>query len=279
MPTMMENVSTLNSFLRTLLMMVVLGALTVGGWFGYNTYNAADLERRKQAQALADAETQLKTLGQDLASARQEIAVKAEELIQKEARISELGEDIERLEASLHLLKVDHRLARITVTEQTKDETTGKLATRIEFVELNDEGHPLDKPREFSIIGDLIYVDSWVVKFDDQYIEQADLERGASLILFKRIFGAGQKPEEGFPLDEAGSQPGAYARGGKMTDLEKKIWGDFWSIANDEAQASKLGIRAAHGEAVSMKVQKGKSYKIQLRASDGLAITPEEKAP
>lgn len=64
-----------------------------------------------------------------------------------------------------------------------------------------------------------------------------------------------------------------------MTDFEKKIWGDFWNIANNEMVAEELGIRAAHGQAVSMKMQKGKSYKVQLRASDGLSILPDEKAP
>ena len=49
----------------------------------------------------------------------------------------------------------------------------------------------------------------------------------------------------------------------------------FWSIANDKAKAEEKGIRAAHGDAVSMKVQKGKTYKVQLRASDGPSIVPE----
>ena len=64
-----------------------------------------------------------------------------------------------------------------------------------------------------------------------------------------------------------------------MTDLEKKIWGDFWNIANNEKMAHELGIRAAHGGAVSMKVQKGKTYRVIMRSTGDLSIVPEEKTP
>jgi hypothetical protein len=130
-----------------------------------------------------------------------------------------------------------------------------------------------------------VYVDYLVVKFDDKYIEEKDIDRSTSLCLFSRIFGDQQKPIDGYALDETGSRPSAYARGGQMSDFEKSIWDDFWSIANDKAMAEEKGIRAAHGQALSMKVKKGKTYRIQLRASDGLSIVPDgeasggEKAP
>ena len=116
-------------------------------------------------------------------------------------------EHIKKLELALRYLKIDHRVARFTAVDQTKDEATGEIRSLIEFVELNDEGHPIDTPRQFSIRGDIVYIDGWVVKFDDKYVEQADLERGTSLLLFKRIFGSGQKPDDGYPLDEVGSAP------------------------------------------------------------------------
>src|SRR4029453_15497865 len=167
------------------------------------------------------------------------------------------------------LLKVDHRVARLTVVDQDAD------STKVQFVELNDEGQPIETPREFRIPGNTVYIDGWVVKFDDKYVQEADLERGTSLILFKRLFGNNQKPDEGFPLDEQGAAPKAYSRGGKMNEFEKSIFSDFWAIANDKAKAEQKGIRAAHGDAVSMKVEKGRTYKVQLRASDGPSIVPE----
>jgi hypothetical protein len=76
-------------------------------------------------------------------------------------------------------------------------------------------------------------------------------------------------------LDEVGAAPRVYSRGRKLSDFEKKIWDDFWLIANDPGKARELGIRAAHGGAPFMKVEKGKSYRILLRASGDPTIVPE----
>ena len=275
MPSTMENLSTLNSFMRTILAMIVLGALTVAGWFGYTTYNAKDIEARRRSRELAEVNEKLTQASRDLTAAQSQLALKTEQLNVANQRIDQLNKDIENLNARLVLLKVDHRLARLTAVDQGTDDD-GEMYTVVEFVELNDEGQPIESPRQFRIRGDVVYIDNWIVKFDDKYVEEADIDRSTSLVLFRRIFGEMQQPIEGFPLDEAGRRPQAYARGGQMTDFEEKIWGDFWNIANDEAQAKELGIRAAHGQAVSMKLQKGKSYRVQLRASDGLSIVPED---
>lgn len=275
MPGMMENLSTLNSFLRTLIAIAVIGGAAVAGYFGYTTYNSADIDKQKREQQLAEATQAVADFKNRLTEAEADIAAKSEQLAKKDVEIKQLNQAVEKLETSIGLLKVDHRVARLTAVDQNKDPTTGELTTLVEFVELNDEGHPIDAPHQFRIRGDTVFLDNWVVKFDDKYVENADLERGTSLVLFRRIFGEMQQPVDGFPLDEVGSAPKAYQRGGQMSDFEKKIWGDFWAIANDPVKAEKLGIRAAHGLALSMKVQKGKSYTVQLRASDGLSFVPD----
>src|SRR5688572_4926177 len=275
MAGMMEGISTVNSFLRTLVAIVVVGAVGVGGWFGYTTYNAKEIEARSKAKELADANDKLAKAEEDLQTASAQIERQTATIAEQLTKIDDLTVQVKKLETSLAFLKVDHRVARFTALDQTKDEATGNITTLIEFVEVNDEGVPIDTPRQFRLPGDTVYIDAWVVKFEDKYVEEADLERGTSLILFKRLFGSKQQPEDGFPLDEVGAAPRAYARGGKPSDFEKKIWDDFWSIANDSARAEELGIRALHGDAVSMKVQKGKTYKVMLRASDGPAIVPD----
>lgn len=275
----MENISTVNSFLRTILATIVLAAVGIGGYFGYNTYNKNEIAARKSAAELDKANQALELTRQEVAAKAAEIAEKTKQLQEKEVQIVALTKDVERLETSLALIKVDHRLAKLTITDQGIDQGTGEPFSLVEFVELNDEGNPIDTPREFRVRGDLVYIDNWIVKFEDKYVEQADIERGTSLILFHRIFGDKQQPADGFPLDEKDARPKAYSRGGKMTDLEKKIWGDFWNIANDENLAHELGIRAAHGGAVSMKVQKGKTYRVEMRSTGDLSIKPEEKTP
>lgn len=275
MPGMMENLSTVNSFLRTLIAMVVIGALSVVSWFGYTKFNAADITAREKAKELAEANDKLLRVQKDLDAAAADIAQKTVRIEEQATEIKSLGEKVDRLQTSLTLLKVDHRVARLSVIDQGKDEATGKTFTKVEFVELNDEGQPIDTPREFRIPGDTVYVDAWVVKFLDKYVEAADLERGTSLIMFKRLFGNDQKPDDGYPLDEVGAAPKAYLRGGQMSEFEKAIFGDFWSIANDKAKAEEKGIDAIYGDAGYIKVQKGKNYIVRLRASGGPSIVPE----
>jgi hypothetical protein len=268
----MENLATINSFVRTLLALVVLGGLAAAGYYGYATYNAKEIEAQAKARELATAQVKLR-------DAEAELDRRGKQIEQLGKEVADLKVLVEKLETRLALLKVDHRVARLRVVEQGPKEPGGALVSLVEFVELNDEGQPMDTPRQFPLPGDTVYVDYLVVKFDDKYVEEKDLDRSTSLCLFNRIFGDQQKPIDGFSLDQTGSRPKGYARGGRMTDFEKGIWDDFWGIANDEAKAKEKGIRAAHGQAISMKVQKGKTYRIQLRASDGLSIVPDEEAP
>lgn len=275
MPGVMENLSTVNSFLRTVIAIVVIGGLGVGGWYGYTTYNAKEFEARDKARLLAETNEKLVSVQRSLDAASAEIVEKNARIEQQTTEIADLNKQVDKLKTSLTLLKVDHRVARLTVVDQTKDEATGKMHTNVEFVELNDEGQPIDTPREFRIPGDTVYVDAWVVKFLDKYVEAADLERGTSLIMFKRLFGNDQKPDEGYPLDQEGVAPKAYLRGGKMSEFEKAIFDDFWSIANDKEKAQEKGIDAAYGDAGYIKVEKGKKYIVRLRASGGPSIVPE----
>ena len=192
----------------------------------------------------------------------------------------------ERLEVAMQLLKVQHRVARLKVLDQrevaaptadSSDAEAKKLVTRIEFVEVNDDGQPIGKPREFDIEGDLVFIDYLRVTFDDRYIELSDLDRSTAICLFQRIFGEHQEPIDGFQIDDVGTRPTAYARGGEMSDFERKIWNDFWSIANDPQRAAELGIHAAHEVASAMRVQPGKTYEVKLRSTGDMTIRPVEK--
>ena len=136
-------------------------------------------------------------------------------------------------------------------------------------------GPPIDEGRrEFQLEGDRIYVECLVVKFEDKYVEKSDLDRSTAVCLFQRIFGEYQQPQEGFELDEIGSSPMSYARGGKISDFEREIWADFWNIANNRKKAQSLGIRAAHADAPSMRVRKGRTYELELRATGEFTLKP-----
>jgi hypothetical protein len=274
MSRMMENVATVNSLVRTFLAVVLVGAAGLGGWKAYQTYYAADLERQSQIEALTAAREELAARDETIRQKEELLTAKTAEIVELNVTIEEQDQKIDQLDTSLRLLKVDHRIANLTIDDQMTDPTTGKIATTVSFVEVNDEGYPMGEPRQFQLEGDVVYIDHWVVKFEDKYVEEADLDRSTSIVLFRRIFGEYQEPSQGFTIDEVGSRPLAYGRGGQMSDFERQIWSDFWNIANNPDRAKELGIRAAHGEAVSIKTEKGRRYQVQLRASGGLSITP-----
>lgn len=297
MPRFMESVNTINSAVRTLLLIIFFTAIGFAGWLGYQTYYADEIEAKQKEKEYQD---RLEAKDEEHA---EQLRLKENQLAEKDAKINEQGvrvaeledqnttlmddnaqlevenakleEDNLKLATSLRLHKFDHRLAEITVLDVSQDPGTGETISRVEFVEIDNDGTRLEKPRVFDVKGEVVYVDHWVVNFDDKYVEQAtDLDRSTALVMFRRIFGESQEPRDGFQLDQHGSRPLSYARGGKISDLEEKIWSDFWAIANDGERAKDLGIRAIHGDAVSFKAKKGKQYILQIRASGRPTLLP-----
>ena len=256
MGSVMENVKTINSTVRTALLTGVVGIFGYGGYYGYSEYTKNERILKEQAE-------KIRLAGEEVEKLSREVAAKVVQ--------------IEKLETAMHLLKTDQRLAQLRVVNIERDEKGKAIKSQLEFVELSPQGEQLSKPKQMELLGDLIYIDNWLIKFDDSYVEKGDIERGTSLCLFRRVFSEDTLPSEGITLDEIGMRPQAYSRGGAMSEFEKKLWGDFWEFANDPKKAAAMGIRAANGEAVSIKVREGKTYSISLRASGGLSIAPIEE--
>lgn len=246
-----EGIKTFNTTVRTVLAAGFVGVIGAGTYYGYSEYT-----KHERALATASAEAaQLKS-----------------ELLQLNDELKKKSQQIEKMETSMRLLKTDQRLAQLNVLGIDRDEKTGAVTSRLEFVELSPNGQPISTPKRIELPGQQVYIDNWIVKFDDLYVEKGDVQRGTSLVLFKRIFTDQVKPSDGVSLDEIGMRPQAYGRGGKVSEFEQELWKDFWQFANDPAKAQAKGIRAANGEAVSMVVEEGKSYKIELRLSGGLSM-------
>jgi len=283
--SVVETVNVLNSAVRTVLGLVLVGGLGYSGWYGYNIYNEKDEATNRATKQLAEAKSALTRAQNDIEEKERTLKQKNVELKEKAVEINTLNvkvdeqqQEISKLDTSLRLLKVDRRVARLTVLDQTVN-AAGEVMTLVEFQELDENGDPLDAPKQFRIKGDMVYLDTWVVKFDDKYVESADIDRGTALVFFRRLFGEFQEPQLGFALDQAGQRPTAYARGSALSDFEKRIWDDFWNVANDESKQEELGIRAIHGDAPSFKVQKGRSYRVELRSTGDLSFGPEPITP
>lgn len=263
----LETFAELNKLLRTLLTAIMVAGIGFGSSWVYYNVVPNGREQKKDAE-IARIQTALEN---------------AEgELQQRDATIEKLQIDLQaaddliaKLDTSLRLLKVNHRVADLKVLNQTTDAETGRTIHELAFQELDDQGNGIGTPRRMAIQGDMVYLDYWVVKFDDQLVESAAVDRATSICLFRRVFGEYQEPQQGYTLDDVGARPVAYGTG-PMSAFEQQIWSNFWEIAHDAKRAASLGIRAAHGEAVSTRLRPNGHYRITLRASDGLTIKPFE---
>lgn len=207
------------------------------------------------------------------------------EIQEKQVQIEQLSEDLEtseakrrELEISNHLLKVDHRVARIEVVEQgPHPDNPEQQVTTIRFQEVNEYGEPAGEGQLITVNGTKVYLETLVIKFEDEFVEGGDFLRGSSVCLFKRVFGEDQTPASGEPIDTQGVHPHPYATAGDGEDdlFYAELWQNFWEYANDPEMAQDKGVRAFQGEAPFVQTKPGKVYRVELRASGGLTITPE----
>ncbi len=245
----MEKIQTFNSFVRTLILLGVIAAVGSFAAWGYTKYVLPGM-------ALERLTEELETLKADYE--RQTI-------------------QLQRVETALKLMKVDRRIANIKILEIGEHEDSGEPFMNVEFTELGRDGEPVCEPRRFMLRGDEIYVNSQVVKFEDKYVESAEELRGASLCVFRSIYGDIDGPNGGHALDRTGIAEGsAYGSGESMSDFEKGIWSDFWEVANDPDRRDAMGIRAIHGEAPYTRVKAGMTYRLELRSSGGVSLVAEK---
>jgi hypothetical protein len=249
-----ESLATVNSLLRTGLATLAVGLVSLPA----RTTDIASTTRmtwqfRRRDRAVGHGPQ--RTAGQGRfagTTAACSWRSKDEEIADLHVTVREKEEKIQKLDTALRLLKVNHRVAWLTVVDQETDPETNELFTTGRFVEVNDKGEPLGAPREFRVRGDVVYIDNWVVKFDDDYVERAEIDRSTSLGAVPQDLSASRRhPNDGIPLDPVGSRPQAYGSGGVISDFEKRIWEDFWTIANDEVQGARTGDpRGAWGGSV-----------------------------
>lgn len=204
------------------------------------------------------------------------------ELEKAQQEITRLEDENNRLELANILLKKDHRLARISQIVSKTAPESGQTQTSFAFCELDGLGQPQGVPQTYTIQGDVVYIDTLLVKFEDSYVEQGDEFRGASLCLFRRLFGENQTPSDGFLIDSPIGTPRSYQLDKPLTPemiaFQQNIWGSFWQLATNPELAKQKGVRAAQGSAPSQKLVPGLNYQLELRNTGELTFRIETPA-
>ena len=252
MSDIISNVKTINSAVRTVLVLGTFGVVGYGGYFGYNNYVKPSQDAKQAMADLADLKEQFEV---------QEVALQQSQDLN------------DRLETSMKLLKVDRRMANVTVLKKSRDEN-GNPLMEVSFTEVDENDEPIGSTKNFTLKGDKFYIDGWVATFEDEYIEQADELRGASMFAFKSIYGDAEPPRDGQRLDIASNgAPGIYKDEHKR-EFEEKIWSDFWRVCNDPDLRHELGIRTSNGQASYIEPIEGKTYQVNIRATGDMSLNP-----
>jgi hypothetical protein len=194
----------------------------------------------------------------------------------KDRKIEEQQRIIAELEKKLDLAWSTEQVADVRV-DDVRTASSGDPELVLTFIQYKPGTEEPTWKKSFTTTGEELYVDALVVTFERNFVEGADKLRGKSLLLFRRAFGDRQKPIDGVALFQAAEGsviPAELQVDETPSKFEQRIWSRFWDLANDPVKARREGIRFAQGEAPHVKAVKGQVYKLSLRASGGLELTP-----
>jgi hypothetical protein len=198
--------------------------------------------------------------------------------VDQQARtIRELESIKDQLESSLAArqamvdrLTRSRRIAHVWITDQRMTDRDGVIDSDVLFVELDDQGSELAR-QEFTIPGDVLFIDAWTIKFDHHRVAEGDPLLGRTLILLRRIYSDRLAPKDGLAIDTPGAIPPGYAASDSGR-FEKRLWENFWDLAGDSEKSSQLGIRVMQGEAVYKPVRAGQAFELNVDANGGMSL-------
>ena len=103
MASTFEKLQTINSVIRTLLGLVVVGGIGTASWYGYQTYTAADKDLENahkelvaKDQELAESRQQLETSKNEIKQQKEQLKQKDAEIVQKEATSNSISRTVAR---------------------------------------------------------------------------------------------------------------------------------------------------------------------------------------
>ncbi len=173
-----------------------------------------------------------------------------------------LGENKQLKQAITNLTSED-QIGYAKVISQRTDED-GSLRTTIRFVETSrDDKTKRVLQKEYTVEGDIIHFDALVVTFGDKMVIDG---KSRALYLWRRVYGEHMAPQDGFPIEEPGTEPKRYA--GLLDMLppsqQRMFWSHIWDLANDPEQLKQHGIKAIYGNVIYHKLREGLIYVFKI---------------
>jgi hypothetical protein len=179
--------------------------------------------------------------------------------------IHELLAENKQLKEAIGRLTAEEQIGYAKVLSQETKE--GKLFTTIKFVETaRDDKLKKILEKECTVEGDIVHFDALIVKFSDKLVMDG---KERAMYLWRRVYGEKMTPENGFPIEQPGTEPLRY--NGLLQKLRMReqelFWQNIWALANNPDTLKEYGVTAVYGNAVYTKLQKGFVYIFKINAS------------
>jgi len=143
------------------------------------------------------------------------------------------------------------------IAQEAKD---GQLLTTIKFVETaRDDKLEKILEKEYTIEGDIIHFDALIVKFGDKIVMDGQTK---ALYLWRRIYGERMAPQDGFVIEQPGTEPRRYSDLLQVLPIEQRqlFWSNIWELANDTGRLKQYDIEAIYGNVIYSRLRKGLIY-------------------
>jgi hypothetical protein len=174
--------------------------------------------------------------------------------------INELLTENKTLKKALTNLTDENKIGYAKVISQTKDVNGSVITTTLKFVETARDNE-LDKilEKQYTIEGDIVYFDALIVKFSDKMVMDG---KKRSLYIWRRIYGEKMTPQQGYPIEDFGTEPRRYADLLKELPVKKReiFWSSIWELANSPDKLAQYGITAIYGTVTYTQLKSGLIY-------------------
>src|SRR3990172_1322095 len=167
------------------------------------------------------------------------------------AQVNQLEQQRQELHEYVRRLSASRRVAQIDVIDQRSDQRSRPVSA-IVWHEIAPDG-VLSETQTVEVVGELMYVEAAVIKFDHDAVGKGDPRKGGSVAVFRRIFGDRQIAALVPTLNQA-SRPAVSGRGSDEP-FEVLLWNLFWQLMSDPKLAELYGVRLAQCEAPAVKVK------------------------
>ena len=171
--------------------------------------------------------------------------------------------------ATIQDLLNQNKTLKQAITNLSSESQIGyaKLFTTLKFVETaRDDKTKKILEKEFTIAGDIVHFDALIVKFGSKMVMDG---RTRALYLWRRVYGEKMTPQQGFPIEEPGTEPQRY--GDLLRELPIKqremFWSSIWELANDPEKLAAHDIEAIYGNVVYSKLRSGLIYVFKINST------------